>query len=431
MITLTSEFIDENWRTVKAGGVVPVSLFEWDDGDAYTQSSLGVLPGRIVFGALVLDDTPVSDFPIVVRFTKASTPTTTTLYDTPDEERYLVTGERRKAGRVDMQEVSVPRLRSSLASRRAGLLETDLLVGRSVTVIGLGTGGVQIALELAKAGVGNFSLVDPDRLEIGNISRHQAGISFVGRRKVFAARDLIRESNPAAKVDVYPIRAEASNEQQLRRVILGSDLVVCATDNRPSKLFVNGLCVETGITAIFGGAFRRAYGGQILRVRPSASACYHCFVLAMPDTEADREVSSEDDAAAVAYSYRPVLVEPGLALDVAPISIMASKLAIQELIRNEDSSLHILDKDLDAGWYLWVNRPEPGTAYASWPPLSESSDQMTILRWYGVYLDKDLGCPTCGDFREALKKQYGIEGGAVAAPQSRPFPPAKKANSQG
>ena len=56
---------------------------------------------------------------------------------------------------------------------------------------------------------------------------------------------------------------------------------------------------------------------------------------------------------------------------------------------------------------------------------------MTILRWYGIYLDKDPGCPTCGDFREALKKQYGIEGGAVAAPQPRPFPPAKKADSQG
>lgn len=431
MITLTSEFIDENWSTVQDGSVLPVSLLEWDDGDAYTQSLLGTTTGATVFGAVVLDDTPVSDFPIVVRLRKDSDPAAGRFYEAPNGDRYRVAGELRRGENVEAREVSVERLRSGLASRRAGLLESDLLSERSVSVIGLGTGGVHIAVELAKAGVGSFSLVDSDRLEVGNVSRHQAGISFVGRRKVLAAKDLILESNPMAHVAVHPIRAETAHEDELRTVISGSDLVVCATDNRPSKLFVNSLCVETARPGIFGGAFRRAYGGQILRVRPEESACYHCFVLAMPDTEADREVSSEADATAIAYSDQPVAVEPGLALDVAPISIMASKLALQELIRNEESTLHMLDKDLDAGWYLWINRPEPGTEYASWPPLSESSDEMTILRWYGIYLPKDPGCPTCGDFRQALKEQYGVEGGSADAPQSRPFPPSGQSTRRG
>ena len=273
--------------------------------------------------------------------------------------------------------------------------------------------------------------MDPDRLEIGNISRHHAGISCVGRRKVYAARDLLLESNPGITVDVYPFRAETKHRDELRTIIADSDLVICATDNRPSKLFVNALCVETGRPGIFGGAFRRAYGGQILRVRPRESSCYHCFVLAMPDTEADREVSSEADATAIAYTDRPVAVEPGLAVDVAPISIMAAKLALQELIRTEESSLHVLDRDLDAGWYLWINRPEPGTKYASWPPLSESSDEMTVLRWYGIYIDMDPGCPTCGDFEQALKEQYGVEGGSVGAPGSRPFSPVEQPEPEG
>lgn len=431
MIALTSEFIDENWSTVRDGSVLPVSLFEWDDGDAYTQSSLGTNFGPTVFGAVALDDTPVSDFSIVVRFEKVSSTTAGPLYEAPDGECYRVTGEHCREGEVAAHEVSVQHLHRGLASRRAGLLETDLLASKSVCVIGLGTGGVHVAIELAKAGVGSFSLVDPDRLEIGNVSRHQAGVSFVGRRKVFAARDLILESNPMASVAPYPIFADTSHEDELRSVVAGCDLVVCATDNRPSKLFVNSLCVETVRPGIFGGAFRRAFGGQILRVRPRESACYHCFVLAMPDTEADREISSEADAAAVAYSDRPVAVEPGLALDVAPISIMVGKLALQELIRNEKSTLHMLDKDLDAGWYLWINRPEPGTEYASWPPLSESSDQMTILRWYGIYIDSEPGCPTCGDFRQALKDQYGAEGGSVDAPQAFPFPPGEETEPQG
>ena len=65
---------------------------------------------------------------------------------------------------------------------------------------------------------------------------------------------------------------------------------------------------------------------------------------------------------------------------------MLTKLALLELLADKESSLNILNRDFDAPWYLWLNRPEPGTQYASWPPLSESSDEMTIHRWYGIYL---------------------------------------------
>ena len=426
MITITSDFIDNNWNSIRDGRVCPIPLLEWDDGDAYTQSFLGASVGNTVLGALVLEDKPVSDFAIVVRFTKDTEVNGTTTYVAPDGNQYRVTGERCKREHEQTLHVNVPRLNASLNSRRAGLLETDVLAHRSICIIGLGTGGVHIALELAKVGVGKFSLIDQDRLEVGNISRHHAGISFVGRRKVHAARDLLLDNNPELIVDVYPFHAETQYQDELRTIIADSDLVICATDNRPSKLFVNALCVQSARPVIFGGAFRRAYGGQILRVRPHDSACYHCFVLAMPDTESDREISSEADASAIAYTDRPVPVEPGLAIDVAPISVMAAKLALQELIRNVESSLHILDRDLDAGWYLWINRPELGTEYASWPPLSESSDEMTVLRWYGIHLDIDAGCPTCGDFEKALKEQYGVEGGSLGSPESRPFPPGEQ-----
>jgi len=147
----------------------------------------------------------------------------------------------------------------------------------------------------------------------------------------------------------------------------------------------------------------------------------------MPDREADQEISSEEDAAAIAYSDKPVPIEPGLAMDVAPIGTMVSKLALQELITGKESTLHILDKDFEANWYFWINRPEPNTDYASFPPLSASSSEMTILRWYGVYLEKDQGCPTCGDFGRALREQYGLGLETIAPPVHRSsLPEAKK-----
>jgi molybdopterin/thiamine biosynthesis adenylyltransferase len=296
-----------------------------------------------------------------------------------------------------------------LATRRAGILESTILQDKTVLFIGVGTGGAHAAIELAKCGVGRFILVDRDRLSVGNVDSHPGGISQVGRYKVNVVRDLILEKNPDAQVSTHPVSLEYDNQEMIRELVSKADVVVCGTDSRPSKLLVNQLCVDAGVVAVYGGAFRRAYGGQVLRVRPKKSPCHQCFVAAMPDEASDVEVSTSADAEAIAYSDRPVAVEPGLSLDVLPIANMVAKLALLELLANKQSSLNILNRDFDAPWYLWLNRPEPGTQYATWPPLSESSDEMTIHRWYGIYFDRDTECPACGNFLSAIAGNYGLD----------------------
>ena len=103
-------------------------------------------------------------------------------------------------------------------------------------------------------------------------------------------------------------------------------------------------------------------------------------------------------------------------MDVAPISLMVAKLALQELIKEKESTLHILDKDFEVSWYIWINRPEPHTQYSDLPPLSESRDEMTILRWYGIDLLKDDYCPTCGDFEKGLREEYNIQSSSESLP---------------
>jgi hypothetical protein len=145
----------------------------------------------------------------------------------------------------------------------------------------------------------------------------------------------------------------------------------------------------------------------------------------MPEEAANVEISSASDAAGIAYSDQPVAVEPGLSLDVLPIANMVAKLALAELLRDRPSTLRILERDYDAPWYLWLNRPEPGTPYSDWPPLSESSDEMTINRWYGIYFDRDAQCPACGDFLVSMAANYGLDLGNLDtipdAPQVAPM----------
>lgn len=420
VVTLSSEWLREKWPDLKKTECLPVSFSSWDDGDALIQSELCVQPSPVrVEGTVLLEQHKGRKGPglAILLEPTAAAASKQDVFLSPEGTTYL--GSILEPAQQDA-EVVFADVEPQLELRRAGILESTLLKDKTVLCIGLGTGGAHVAVELAKCGVGRFVLADRDRLSVGNVVRHPGGISQVGRLKVHVMRDLILEKNSKARVDVHPIEVGFGNREQLRALIEVADVVVCGTDNRQSKLLINELCVAAHVVAVYGGAFRRAYGGQILRVHPKRSPCHQCFIAAMPDEASDVEVSSATDASEIAYSDQPVAVEPGLSLDVLPIANMLAKLALLELLADQSSTLNALKRDYDAPWYLWLNRPEPGTPYAGWPPLSESSDEMTINRWYGVYFGRDEACPICGDFVSSLAASYGLD------PSSLPALPEKE-----
>lgn len=296
-----------------------------------------------------------------------------------------------------------------LFDRVRGVFETDVLTDKRVAIIGCGSGGSFIARELAKAGVGHFVLVDHDRLEPGNVCRHECGLSEVGRRKVLAIKALILDRNPSATVEALPIRLDGTTAERVREAIAGADLVIGATDNRESRLLLNRACITNDQPLLFGAVMRRAYGGQVLRVLPRVTPCYQCFLNVLPQMGADQEIASAESAAAIAYSDRPVAIEPGLSSDVLPVALMMVKISIVLLLEGQETTLAPLRDDLVAPLYLWLNRREPGTDYARLPPLEHRVDDMTILRWYGVLLPRDPECAACGAFEDGLLGRYGLD----------------------
>lgn len=418
VITLSGQWLRDQWAQLSTGASVAARFTSWDDGDAYTHYELGPQGGPTVIDCTIaIAGAPETTSPLRVVLTRVDEADRAAhTFVASDGSIFNVTGYERRGGRDVPLELTIVEVQPALSARRAGILESAILNDRSVLCIGLGTGGGYAAIELAKCGVRQFALVDPDRLSVGNVVRHPGGISHVGRQKVHVVRDLILEKNPDAQVSVYPIPMTIETIDVIRPLVRAANVVVCGTDNRPSKLLINQLCIEENVVAVYGGAFRRAYGGQVLRVRPRVSPCQQCFVSAMPEQAADVEVSSADEAEAIAYSDRPVAVEPGLSLDVVPIANFLTKLALLELLDGKRTSLDVLRRDFSAPWYLWLNRPEPGTQYSDMPPLSESSDEMTINRWYGVGFERDAACPACGDFLSVTAAAHGIDLASIVIP---------------
>jgi len=313
----------------------------------------------------------------------------------------------RRQGRWVESPVELVPVREDLFSRTTGLLETAVFADKWVFIPGMGSGGAPTAMELAKIGI-NQIILDHDRLEVANVGRHVLGLSDVGRFKVNAMADALRDKNPYATIETCTQKITWDTQELVRDFVRRSDLTVCAVDGGAPRALLNKVCVEEGKPLIVAGAFRRAYGGQILFVRPHKGPCYQCFIQALPEAAADREISSEADAARIAYSDRPVAIEPGLSTDIAPISLMVTKLAIQYLLEDQDTTLRSLHEDLAAPWHLWLNRREAGTNYADLEPMAFGLDGLRVLRWYGLPMDRDPHCPCCGDFEAGLAEKEGF-----------------------
>ena len=98
-------------------------------------------------------------------------------------------------------------MRSRLSSHRYDKISKaiDIEAMRLKTVIIAGLGGAMgHVLDLARCGVCDFRLIDPDYYQDTNISNQYASITNLGRMKVEVAKEKILEINPSAHVTAIP-----------------------------------------------------------------------------------------------------------------------------------------------------------------------------------------------------------------------------------
>lgn len=288
--------------------------------------------------------------------------------------------------------------KDELFSRSKGLLELDILRDKHVSIIGLGSFGSQIAIELAKAGVGKFSLFDFDRVELHNLARHTSYANDLGRLKTDVLYDSIKGKNPYAEVDLFPININRELDI-LAQEINKSDIVICATDNNSSRFHISKLLVKHKKIGLFGRAITRAEGGDVFKYTPGGP-CYSCLIgnFNLPEEEISNEESARRDGRIRGYMSADdaaAIVQVGLSSDIEPICNMMVKLALVELSRGLESGISSLENDFVFNYYLWANRRERN--YAKWAEFPNSANRPTIMRWYAADIKKNPGCSICSE----------------------------------
>jgi sulfur-carrier protein adenylyltransferase/sulfurtransferase len=146
---------------------------------------------------------------------------------------------------------------------------------KQAKVLCIGTGGLgaPLGLYLAAAGVGRIGLVDFDVVDSTNLQRQVLfGTSDVGRSKITAAADRLRNLNPDIQIDTFETHLLSQNALHIMK---DYDIVVDGTDNFPTRYLVNDACVLLGKPNVYGSIFR--FEGQITIFGYPDGPCYRCL----------------------------------------------------------------------------------------------------------------------------------------------------------
>lgn len=111
----------------------------------------------------------------------------------------------------------------------------------SVAVCGLGGLGSNIAVSLARAGIGRLILIDFDKVDITNLHRQQYKASQVGEYKTCALSYCLKEISPYIELENCTARITEENAADLLK---DADIICEAFDNAECKAMLANTVLE-------------------------------------------------------------------------------------------------------------------------------------------------------------------------------------------
>ena len=134
--------------------------------------------------------------------------------------------------------------RAALVARHGADRQAKFEAAR-VAVCGLGGLGSNVAIALARAGVGHLHLIDFDRVEPSNLNRQQYAAAQVGFPKAEALRANLAAVNPFCDVVAETVRI---TDENLAALLAEDDIICEAFDRAEAKAML-----VSGVLAAFPG----------------------------------------------------------------------------------------------------------------------------------------------------------------------------------
>lgn len=229
-------------------------------------------------------------------------------------------------------------LTQNIFSRNTGILETDIMIDKCAIISGCGSVGSLVALELTRAGVGKFVLIDNDTIAYHNLCRHQCGIQDVGKFKVNAVRERILQINPSAEVTTCIAFIEEIDKDIFDQFCKQGAIIIGCADNREGDIYASKISCIYNIPFVSIGFWTRAFAGEIFYCLPNEMPCYACAFGNLTNDISHR-VSQNRHIYVGEEDKVPDNFEPGISVDINYVTSIGIKLIID--ILNKDTSNYI------------------------------------------------------------------------------------------
>lgn len=225
-----------------------------------------------------------------------------------------------------------------LSSTELGRRRPELagLEDKRVLVVGAGTLGGDIAIELSKAGVGEIEALDYDMLEIGNCVRHRLGLESVGMPKAQGVAAAVQRANPFCQAEATEVQlgavewSGASPLAVLADSVATADIVVEASGSHQIAKLVSRLCAEVGKPMVAAWLTEGFYGAEALRIHPGRTMCWNCFATAQHKGEA--LIAEEGPPSQVSAQGCAHPTTAGAGFDALELVAVTTRLAVQTLV---------------------------------------------------------------------------------------------------
>jgi molybdopterin/thiamine biosynthesis adenylyltransferase len=279
-------------------------------------------------------------------------------------------------------------------------LDPDFLIGRGgaltnlrqqkVLIVGCGSLGGRIAIELSRTGIASLTLIDHEQLVPENTYRHVLGRLHWYKNKASALKYAIETQIPYINVKAI--------EQTIEQAVLERsaqferfDLVIFATGNPTVELRMNRLLagLEQAPSAVFTWLEPLGIGGHALLVQPTSRGCFRCLFEDSYDPDVGlynkAAFSAPGQSFGRAVSGCGSLFMPFSSLDAASTAVLASRLAIDALTGREKGN-PLLSWKGDASEFT-----------AEQFELSDRFRMSDLHRFDHRYSYQSDGCPVCID----------------------------------
>lgn len=281
-------------------------------------------------------------------------------------------------------------LKIDIFSRNTGILESDIMLRKGAVIIGCGSVGSLVALELARAGVGRFFLIDMDVLGYHNICRHQCGILDVGKYKTSALRERILQINPTAEIHVSHKRIQDVPLAEITPFCTPDAIMVGCADNREGDYYAAQMLAKpNGMPFISIGCWERAFAGEI----------FYCLPDGMPDYEDFMATISEDSGRVEAnthiYMGEVGSFEPGISADINFVTTIGVKMILDLLNRdNANYTQRLIDSLTQYTLICNTNNPKIGGEMAEIFSYPLQVTRSIVLNYAPKDTDQENGTTT-------------------------------------